>query len=1244
VASADKLIELFNQARAKPVGSQRDEFLARACAGNSELENEILSLLKAEEVEGESEFLRRTFLMRQGVPVTEKTGDRIGRYKLLQQLGEGGCGVVYMAEQEEPVRRLVALKVIKLGMDTKSVIARFEAERQALALMDHPNIAKVLDAGATDAGRPFFVMELVRGIKITDYCDQNNLSTEQRLELFIQICHAVQHAHQKAVIHRDLKPSNILVTLHDGVPVPKVIDFGIAKATSEQRLTDKTVFTAFEQFIGTPAYMSPEQAEMSGLHVDTRSDIYSLGVLLYELLTGRTPLDASELARSGMEEIRRKIRETEPPRPSTRLSTMQAGDLTTVAQHRHIDAPKLIHLIRGDLDWIVMKCLEKDRRRRYETANGLGLDLKRHLQNEPVSARPPSKAYQFQKFVRRNKAAFAAATLIALVLALGVIANALQAVRATRAEREQFRLRRQAQSANRELNETVHSLELQRAETFFKNGDPGSGVAHFAAILRHDPSNRIAATRLVSALVHRDWALPTTVTMRHTEGINTLCFSLAGRHILSASRDGTAKIWDASTGKTVAVLQHAGPVASAQYSSSGTRIITASEDGTARVWDAITGEPRTPPLQHEGKVHWAEFSPDEKRVLTASADRTARIWDASSGALQRELRAHTTPVVLAHFSPDNKRIVTSGSYGSIRVWDVASGEMLFRVEDRQSPLVTFDLSADGSRLFSVCRDELVRLWNLETQTEIHLPMENKAVVHATFSPDSRLLVTGSHDTTAGFWDVHTGLPVGSSLTHDGTVLSAHFSRDGQKIVTLSKDHSARIWDVHRRRAVCQPIRAPEEFTHADFSPDGLRLVTAGREGIMHVWNLQPRRFTGLEAPFKTAITTVDFSADGESLLATSFDGTARVFDAGAFALVSSLPHEPGLYLARFSPDGNRVFTASAGKVRFWDWRKAAVVAGPFEHPTRIEAVHFNRKGDQVVTGASNGIARVWNIANWKPITPPLMHSGAVVMTRFSPNGRFVVTASDDHTARVWNAATGEPVTSPLLHKDRVRCAEFSPDGKKILTASIDNTARVWDLQTGEPLIPPLQHTRLVESGLFSPDGSRIITGSLDYTARIWDVRTGGALTPPLKHDYSLIGVSFTLDGESAMTACWNGTLRVWNTKTGQPVTESLDYGDWTWRLFAFDPAGRRMAAGGRDLIVRLWHIPESPTPVPEWFLTFSETIAGIRVGDRGQIEFVRAMQFEAATQDLKSRKQNDFYARLAQWFFADPATRGTPLF
>ena len=418
--------------------------------------------------------------------LTARPGDRFGHYRILEEIGQGGCGAVFVAEQEQPVRRRVALKVIKLGMDTRQVIARFEAERQALAMMDHPNIAKVLDAGATDAGRPFFVMELVKGIRITEYCDQHNLSTADRLKLFIQVCQAVQHAHQKGIIHRDLKPSNILVTLHDGVAVPKVIDFGIAKATANQKLTDKTVYTALEQFLGTPAYMSPEQAEMTGLDIDTRSDIYSLGVLLYELLIGETPFNTEELLAQGVEAMRRTLREKDPARPSTRLSTMIVADLAVIALNRQSDAPKLIRSLRGDLDWIVMKCLEKDRTRRYETANGLVMDIERHLTNEPVVARPPSGIYQFQKFARRNRPFLAAAGIIALVLVSGIAVSTSQAVRARGAERVQRDLRRQAeQSEKKTAAEAEKSRQVaQFLQEMLRGVGPSIALGRDTTLLR----------------------------------------------------------------------------------------------------------------------------------------------------------------------------------------------------------------------------------------------------------------------------------------------------------------------------------------------------------------------------------------------------------------------------------------------------------------------------------------------------------------------------------------------------------------------------------------------------------------------------------------------------------------------------------------------------------------------------------------------------------------------------------------
>ena len=474
--------EIFAAALHHRNAAERAAFLGAACEGDAALRQRVESLLAEHEQLGS--FME--FPMSQATidqPPSERIGTMIGPYKLLQQIGEGGFGIVYMAEQLKPVRRQVALKVIKPGMDTRQVIARFEAERQALAVMDHPHIARVLDAGATQSGRPFFVMELVRGIPITRYCDENNLPIRERLELFAAVCQAIQHAHTKGIIHRDIKPTNVLVTRHDSRPMVKVIDFGVAKAMGQQ-LTDKTLFTDFTQMIGTPLYMSPEQAELSGTDIDTRSDIYSLGVLLYELLTGSTPVSKEQLKQAAFDEIRRIIREEEPPRPSTRISTAEAAP--SIAAQRHTEPAKLARLVRGELDWIVMKALEKDRGRRYETASGLAADVLNYLADEPVLACPPSVVYRLQKFARRNKAALAATTvasfvmllavvnltvataaIVVVALVLGIVISSWQALRAIKAERlAQSRLqaetkaRTDAEQARHEVEEKARQLAL----------------------------------------------------------------------------------------------------------------------------------------------------------------------------------------------------------------------------------------------------------------------------------------------------------------------------------------------------------------------------------------------------------------------------------------------------------------------------------------------------------------------------------------------------------------------------------------------------------------------------------------------------------------------------------------------------------------------------------------------------------------------------------------------------------------
>jgi len=890
---------IFNEALDIPDPLQRAGYLARACAGDDVLRRRIENLLAADQAAGG--FLATTAHSAEP-PSTAGPGTAIGRYKLLEQIGEGGCGVVFVAEQTEPVRRRVALKLLKPGLDSRSVIARFEAERQALALMDHPNIAKVFDAGSTDPlshpmgesgrrpgeGRPYFVMELVRGLPITRFCAERRLPLEDRLTLFTQVCQAVQHAHQKGIIHRDLKPSNVLVTLHDGVPVPKVIDFGIAKAT-EGRLTDATVYTQLHQFIGTPAYMSPEQAEMSGLELDTRSDIYSLGVLLYELLTGATPFDAQELVKSGVDEMRRILREVEPPKPSTRLTLStapragkeggqvgelekgQAGSahpLTLSPAH----PPAAPSPIPADLDWIVMKCLEKDRSRRYETASSLAADLQRHLTSKPVQARPPSAAYRLQKAVRRHRLAFAGAGAVLLTLLVGLTISMWQAAKADRARDLASQERVRAESA-------LHVAATERTLEEPEVSQARSIVAGFARELRANPADLSAASQLVSKLLHRPFALPAFKSFR-----NAMAFSTDGLRVLTIEGNRPRGIWrvlDVHNGKplTDQVTNVPGTI-EAWFSPDEQSVMTFSEDAEPwiRVWDGHTGLPFGPGVPVE---RVPEFSPDSQRIVE-SASGVARVWDIASGKLLSQFgHLNSDDRVIAVLSPDSRRAITRAN-NTTQVWDARTGNAI------TEPILAVEMpefSPDGLRIVGVLADGTAQLWDSDTGRPTVEPFyQEGGIMHATFGPDGLQVLTVSHDFTLQIWDTQTGEPTIGPLHHEGAPQVLYrpgppqFSPNGRYIVSaapLEPQQAAhmtvRIWDARSGQSLANLTNiAQGNFRkHVRFSPDGLRLVTPaarGREG-MQLWDIGSGQLLA-ERFFddNVYLYSVDFSPDGQRIM------------------------------------------------------------------------------------------------------------------------------------------------------------------------------------------------------------------------------------------------------------------------------------------------------------------------------------------------------------------------------------------
>jgi serine/threonine protein kinase len=687
---------VFLGALALADAKDREPYLRGVCAGHPELLARLRELLSAhDESEGPLDCRSPALGNTADTAPTESSGMVIGPYKLLEQIGEGGMGTVWMAQQTEPVKRVVALKLIKAGMDSKQVIARFEAERQALALMDHANIARVLDAGTTGAGRPYFVMDLVKGIPITRYCDEHHLTPRQRLELFIPVCQAIQHAHQKGIIHRDLKPSNVLVGLYDGKPVPKVIDFGVAKAAGP-KLTEATLFTGFGTVIGTPEYMSPEQAQLDNVDIDTRSDIYSLGVLLYELLTGTTPFTKQDLEKAGLLETLRMIREQEPPKPSTKLSTAEC--LPTLAANRGTEPAMLAKLLRGELDWIVMKALEKDRNRRYETANGFAMDVQRYLADEPVQACPPSPAYRFRKFARRNRLLLGTASGVAVVVAVAVAVSTGLIWRALERERRDSYIHRIDMVHN-----ALSADNLGRAFQYLGECPEdlrGWEWHYLMRLCRVDP-----------------------LIIRGKTEVHGVAFSLDGQRLAAGFGDGTIKILNSTTGDQVRTFPaHTDTVVSVAFHRDGKHLASRSADLTVKVWDlTATGKPvweeKCDATRKYGSAYTIAFSPNG-RYVTFASERVVKVWDWKKGQLLHSLPGedfHSIPVA---FSRDG-RLAAGMSSGGVKLWDPQARTLLRTFPEHSSPISAVAFSANGEWLASASYDRTVKLSDATTGGLLH---------------------------------------------------------------------------------------------------------------------------------------------------------------------------------------------------------------------------------------------------------------------------------------------------------------------------------------------------------------------------------------------------------------------------------------------------------------------------------------------------------------------------------------------
>lgn len=1085
----------------------REAFVITACGDDATLLAEVRALLAAHEAMP-SDFLSGSAVdgiscgdldvtvkhdsrMRLPVAATEREGERIGRYKLLQEIGEGGFGTVWMAEQTEPVTRKVALKIIKLGMDTREVIARFEAERQALAMMDHPNIAKVLDAGATDRGRPFFVMELVKGMPITDYCDEAGLGTRERLALFGDVCSAISHAHQKGIIHRDIKPSNVMVTLYADKPVVKVIDFGIAKAT-QCKLTEKTLFTRFEQFIGTPVYMSPEQASLSSVDIDTRSDIYGLGVLLYELLVGKPPFDGKSLLSVGYEEMRRIIREVEPEKPSSRLGTIVGEERTKLAKARHIEPAKVTALVEPDLDWIVMKAIDKDRTRRYETANAFLHDIRHFLADEPVSATPPSAGYQFRMFTKRNKRALQVASLIVGVLTVTSVVSTWAWLDASRARIAEEKQRIAFQTEAHRANEAERDAVRLRQESERQELD-ARRRAYAADMLRGQQAVRDHDLREARQMLERQRPASGEIDLRGWEW----------RHLWKCCQSGAA----------FEVAKRGDRVLTALYTADGKSLVTFESGGKVSIRDVAPGatpsvlqdrESQDPSLLHSNSG-FLTMSDDGERMAAVGAkssdDYCVRVWDIRQRTLLATLTGVKLSITAIALSPDKSTLAAIiASHDEVWIWDIATQQRrrAFPIKRGKNSTVCGALcySHDGKTLAIGETTGRVRLVEAETGTAQGDFILTGRTLALAFSRDDRSLAAGSAyiDPNILIWDVASRRIVKTLGGHAGYITHLAFSPDGQMLVSASADQTVRLWHTKDWSAAPVLMGHTDEVWSARFSPDGKQIVSACKDGAIFVWE-EPRgqpRNSGTKVLPLVNHDFLDVSPDGKTFV---------TIDNGVVHLITDTDtahEELGTnYVAAFwvAPDEIVLGVKDPPQLKVWNVKGNDAATFPLKSNAGYGWFGYLAASRIVVATVYNPAANTTtvtrlDVATRRELSSVIADVGPMgdMNYRVSQDGRSMVRFDAIGSVRMLDLVTGEAGEAFTVRKTPIQGLALSPDGKSLVSAGTDSPEiNVWDVATKKLQASLHGHNLILRNLAYSPDGQRMISTSIGSEAvKVWE--------------------------------------------------------------------------------------------------------------------------------------------------------------
>jgi WD40 repeat protein/predicted Ser/Thr protein kinase len=1130
-----------------------------------------------------------------------------GDYELLEEIARGGMGIVYRARQKS-LDRIVAVKMILAGQHAShDFIKRFRIEASSAAALQHPNIVAIHEVGVHE-GEHFLVMDYVGGPNLAQITREQPLSAKTAARYLKTAAEAIHYAHEKGLLHRDLKPSNVIIDSNDQ---PRVTDFGLAKrvgTASEPATQDLTQLTLSGHVLGSPGYMPPEQAIGARGMIGRRSDVYSLGAMLYHLLTGRPPFGGGSPAET--------LRQVETQEPVS-LRLLNPG-------------------VPFDLETICLKCLEKELDRRYHTAKELADELGRFLNDEAIEARPVRRIEKVARWSRRHPALAGLVVLVHVVAAIGLAGILWEWRRAERHAQAEERERHRAETA-------LRALQLQRVEDLLAENRSAMALAQLASIAREDPDNSMAVARMVSLLSQRNLGLPASPPLRHSERVNEVGFSPDGRQVVTASKDGTAQVWDARSGGAVGpALRHDGEVRMAGFSPDGRYVITASADHTARLWDADTGQPLGPPLVHPDAVSDVGFNAGGSVFFTTCADSTIRLWAMPEGILLHSLE-HGGAVNATRFGQDGKRLVAACGDGTATVWNVEDGTQVAKVKASQRVMFA-DLSATGDRLVAGIYDEKAQLWEVAGRRKLAEVKHDLHVVECVaFSPDGQTFATAGRDHSVRIWDGHTAAFTGTRLNHDAAVYRVEFSRDGRRLLAQCQDGTAWLWDVHSGTLACEPLRHELPIAAAHLSPDGQWVAVAGLDGAAYLWDARPGAMLSVRLPHRHEVVRAAFHPDGRRVATASYDRTARIWDAlTGDALTPPLGHGNWVTYARFDTTGERLLTSSIdGTAGLWSVSTGKQIFSQVRHGSRIDFAEFSPDGTRFVTTARNGTVQIWNATNGQPAGPLLRHGGTWIRTaRFSPDSKLLVTASDAGTAQLWDVLTGKPLGEPLPHSDVVSSAQFSPDGDRLVTASFDMTAIIWSVRSGQALLPPLRHAGRLTRVAFSPDGKRLLTSGHFPTAHLWDAQTGEPLGEPMRHSGEVSDSAFSHDGRRVATITFHpqGHARIWDGFTGKAASEPLPH-DFAGYAVTFSPDHRWLLTASGDQSARLWELPETPMPTPNWLPELAEAVAGLRRTTAGKEEFVRPGEFLALRERLRDLAGEDPAARWVRWFFADRSSR-----